>query len=169
VFERLSTREDAYNYKLGAALEMERTVLEILEENAEHAHDERVVNLLRDHLEESRQHIDNLQEAFELCGWDIDGSPCPAIEGLEKEGKANVKKSDDSIVDEIILQGCVEVEHHEIGVYENLIIGAERMGRDDVVTVLRRNISSEQSALENVKSLAAELATAPAGHSGVAR
>jgi ferritin-like metal-binding protein YciE len=166
VFERLNTPEDAYNYKLGAALKMERTVLEILEDNIEHAQDGRVEELLRGHHEESRQHVDNLQEVFELFGWDIDDSPCPAIDGLEKEGKANVKKSDDSIVDVIILQGCVEVEHHEIGVYENLIIGAESMGRQDAITVLRRNITSEQDALEKVKSLTAELAAAPAGHPG---
>ena len=166
MFERLNTPEDAYNYKLGAALKMERTVLEILEDNIEHAQDGRVEELLQSHHEESRQHLDNLQEVFELFGWDIDDSPCPAIDGLEKEGKANVKKSDDAIVDVIILQGCVEVEHHEIGGYENLIIGAESMGRQDAVTVLRRNITSEQDALEKVKSLAAELAAAPAGHPG---
>lgn len=166
MFERLNTPEDAYNYKLGAALKMERTVLEILEDNIEYAQDGRVEELLQGHHEESRQHVDNLQEVFELFGWDIDDSPCPAIDGLEKEGKANVKKSDDAIVDVIILQGCVEVEHHEIGVYENLIIGAESMGRQDAVTVLRRNITSEQDALEKVKSLAAELAAAPAGHPG---
>jgi ferritin-like metal-binding protein YciE len=167
VFERLNTPEEAYNYKLGAALKMERTVLEILEDNIEHAHDSRVEQLLQSHYEESRQHVENLQETFELFGWDVDDSPCPAIEGLEKEGKANVKKSDDSLVDEIILQGCVEVEHHEIGVYENLILGAEAQGRADVVTVLRRNITSEQEALEKVKSLLTQLATAaPAGRAG---
>ena len=90
----------------------------------------------------------------------------PAIDGLQAEAKANAKKTGDSLVDSVLLQGAVEVEHHEIGVYENLIIGAESMGRQDAVTVLRRNITSEQDALEKVKSLAAELAAAPAGHPG---
>jgi hypothetical protein len=34
---------------------------------------------------------------------------CPAIEGLEKEGKAMVKKTDDALVDSVILQGALEV------------------------------------------------------------
>jgi ferritin-like metal-binding protein YciE len=92
--------------------------------------------------------------------WEVDVSPCPAIDGLQKEAKANVKKSDDSIVDAIILQGCVEVEHHEMGVYENLIVSAEALGRNDAVTVLKRNLESERSALQKVRSQLAEVAAA---------
>ncbi len=87
-----------------------------------------------------------------LFGWERDDSPCPAIDGLQKEAKANVKKTDDAIVDSVILQGCVEVEHHEIGVYENLILGAEAMSRQDAVAVLKRNLESEQSALQKVRA-----------------
>jgi uncharacterized membrane protein len=42
--------------------------------------------------------------------------PCPAIEGVEKEGSANIKKADDSVVDAVILSGAAETEHHEIAV-----------------------------------------------------
>jgi ferritin-like metal-binding protein YciE len=158
MFERLNTPEEAYAYKLGATLKMEEKVLEILDESIDHAQEEKVKALLREHRAESENHVKNVEEAFGLFGWDADEKPCPAIEGLEKEAKANVKKTDDHLVDGIILQGCVEVEHHEIGVYENLIINATAMGRDDVVQRLNRNIESEKSALEKVKSLQAELA-----------
>lgn len=157
MFERLETPAEAYDYKLGAALKMERTVLEILEDSISHAQDGRVGELLKTHLDESRQHVENVEAVFRLFDWEVDDSPCPAIDGLEKEGKANVKKSDDAIVDSIILQGCVEIEHHEIGVYENLIAGATAFGREEAVELLRRNLSSEGSALEKVKGLAAEL------------
>lgn len=160
MFERLNTPEEAYNYKLGATLKMEQKVLDILEDSIDHAQSEKVKDLLRTHHAESEQHVANVEEAFRLLGWEVEDSPCPAIEGLEKEAQANVKKTDDGIVDLVILQGAVEVEHHEIGVYENLIINATALGRDDVVTTLRRNIESEQSALEKVKSLQSELAGA---------
>ncbi|MGN6276279.1 MAG: YciE/YciF ferroxidase family protein [Solirubrobacterales bacterium] len=158
MFERLNTPEEAYAYKLGATLKMEEKVLEILDESIEHAHEEKVKALLREHRAESENHVKNVEEVFGLFGWDADEKPCPAIEGLEKEAKANVKKTDEHLVDGIILQGCVEVEHHEIGVYENLIINATAMGRDDVVQRLERNVESERSALEKVKALQAELA-----------
>lgn len=158
MFERLHSPEDAYNYKLGATLKMEEKVLEILDDSIEHAQEEKVKAALREHRHESEAHVKVVEKAFELLGWEVDDSPCPAIEGLEKEAKANVKKSDEEIVDGIILQGCVEVEHHEIGVYENLLINATAMGRDDVVELLRANIESERSALEKVKKLQGEIA-----------
>lgn len=56
------------------------------------------------------------------------------------------------------LLGALEVEHHEIGVYENLIINANAAGRDEVIRILNRNFESEQSALEKVRALQAEVA-----------
>jgi ferritin-like metal-binding protein YciE len=158
MFERLNTPQEAYNFKLGATLKMEQKVLDILEANIEEAKDEGVRQLFADHLSESRRHVSNVERVFELFGWEVDDSPCPAIEGLEKEGKANAKKTDDALVDSILLQGAVEVEHHEIGVYENLIINAQAMGRDDVVAVLQQNLDDELAALEKAKTKQAQVA-----------
>ncbi|MBB4662207.1 ferritin-like domain-containing protein [Conexibacter arvalis] len=163
MFEHLNTPEEAYNYKLGATLKMENKVLDILDDNIEHAQDERVKALFRHHQDETRRHVANIEQAFRLMGWEIDDSPCPAIEGLEKEAKANVRKSDDALVDSVLLQGAVEVEHHEIGVYENLILNARAMGREDVAALLRQNIDEEMHTLEEVRSLEAQLVGATAG------
>lgn len=162
MFEHLNTPAEAFNYKLGATLKMENKVMEILDHNIEEAHDERVKALFRHHQDETRRHVANVEQAFGLLGWEVDDSPCPAIEGLEKEGKANAKKSDDALVDAVLLQGAVEVEHHEIGVYENLIINARAMGREDVVGLLQQNIEQEQHTLEEVRQLESQLAAATA-------
>jgi ferritin-like metal-binding protein YciE len=153
MFERLTTPEEAFNFKLGAALTMERTVLEILDANIEEAQDQEVVALFREHRAESQGHVQTLEEAFAQLGWEVDDSPCPAIDGLKAEGKATAKMTDASLVDSVLLQGAVEVEHHEIAVYENLILNAHAMGRDDVVELLRRNLESEQSARDKAIGL----------------
>ncbi|HVU77527.1 MAG TPA: DUF892 family protein [Gaiellaceae bacterium] len=158
MFERLNTPEEAYNFKLGAALSMESTVCEILDDAIENAHDERVKELLREHRSETTGHVDMLEQVFTALEWGIDDSPCPAIDGLKAEAKAMVKKTDDSIVDSVILQGAAEIEHHEIGVYENLILNARAMGRDDVADLLSRNLGSEQEALRKVMSLQRQVA-----------
>jgi ferritin-like metal-binding protein YciE len=158
MFERLDTPQDAYNYKLGATLKMENTVLEILDDAIENAQDDKVKELFTAHRKESEDHVRTVEDVFGLFDWEIDDSACPAIDGLQKEAKATAKKTDDSLVDSVLLQGALEVEHHEIGVYENLIINAEAMGRDDVVSHLRQNLQSEQSALDKVRSLQTEVA-----------
>lgn len=158
MFEKFNTPAEVYNFKLGATLKMEHKVLEILEANIEAAQDDEVKALLRAHQTESQEHVRNVEEVFGLFEWEVEESACPAIEALEKEGASLVKKTDDSLVDSVILQGAVEVEHHEIGVYENLLINANAMNREDVVAVLARNCESEQSALDKVKTLQAEVA-----------
>lgn len=162
MFERLNTPEEAYNDRLGAALKMEQTVLEMLEENISHAHDERLQSMLRHHLEESRSHVERLEQAFGHFEWAVETSPCPAIDGIRKEGKANLKKADESLEDLLILGGVIETEHHEIAVYEGLIIEAKGMGRKDVADVLRSSLEQEQHALEKAKGALAEMTGARA-------
>lgn len=126
---------------------MEKKIVEMLDENIAAAQDDKVKELLRSHQQETRNHIEVLEQVFGAFDWDIDESPSPAIDGLEKEGKAAVKKTDESFVDSVILQGAVEIEHHEIGVYTNLILNARAMGRQDVVGLLEQNLRSEEQAL----------------------
>jgi ferritin-like metal-binding protein YciE len=157
MFAKLNTPEEAYSYRLGAALRMERTVLEILEVNVKNAENGLVVEFLGAHLEESRSHVPTVESAFSLLGWEIDDSPCPVIDAFEKEGETHIKKVATTIVDAIILQDAVEIEHYEIGVYENLIVGARAMHRHDVAELLQRNIESEQAALRKFIASLAEL------------
>ena len=58
----------------------------------------------------------------------------------------------------IVLQDAAEIEHYEIGVYENLIVSARTMRRHDVAELLQRNIASERVALDKIMALQAELA-----------
>ncbi len=158
MFERFNTPEEAYNHRLGAALKMERSILEILEVNVKNAENALVMEILGSHLEESRAHVPTVESAFSLLGWEIDDSPCPVIDAFEKEGEAHIKKSEATFVDAIILQDAAEIEHYEIGVYENLIVWARAMHRRDVAELLQRNIESERAALGKIMALQAELA-----------
>jgi ferritin-like metal-binding protein YciE len=158
MFERLKTPEEAYNFQLGATLKMEHTVLEMLDKLQDEAQDDKLKQLFAHHHQETQQHIANVEKVFGLFGWEVDDSPCPAIEAMEKEGKANIKKTDKSIVDSVILQSAVETEHHEIAVYENLIINAEAMGKLDVAEVLKQNLQQEEHTLGEVRQLQREVA-----------
>jgi ferritin-like metal-binding protein YciE len=163
VFERLTTPEELYNFKLGAALKMEHTVLEMLDDNAEAANDPKLASLFRHHQDETREQIANLERAFAALGWEVDDSPCPAIEGIEKEGKATVKKADDAVVDDVLLSGAAETEHHEIAVYEGLITHAHAMGKGDVVELLKQNLEQERHTLAEVQEATEKAAAASSG------
>jgi ferritin-like metal-binding protein YciE len=163
VFERLNTPQELFSFKLGAALKMENTVLEMLGDLQEEAQRDQLKEQFRHHADETREQIANIERAFQALGEEPDDSPCPAIEGIEKEGKANIKKADDSVVDAVILSGAAETEHHEIAVYEGLITHAEAMGNDEIVRLLSQNLEQEQHTLEEVKSATREVARETAG------
>ena len=163
MFERLNTPEELFSFKLGAALKMESKVLDMLRDLEEAAQRDKLKQQFRHHADETREQISNIEQAFRALGEDPDDSPCPAIEGLEKEGKANIKKADDSVVDSVVLSAAAETEHHEIAVYEGLITHAEAMGNDQVVRLLSQNLEQEQHTLEEVKSATREVARESVG------
>src|SRR3954454_14206513 len=147
---KVENPKELFIHDLGAALTMEDTVEEMLGELTEEANDGELKLQLRHHREETQGQIRNLRQAFQSLGQEPDEQPCPAIEGIEKEGEMNLKMSADELNDAIILAGCAETEHHEIAVYENLIVHAGAMGHDDVVALLRENLEQEQHTLGEV-------------------
>ena len=157
MFEHLNTPAEVFSFKLGAALKMENTILDMLGELDEHAQRAELKEAIRRHAQETRKHVANVEQSFRALGEEVDDSPCPAIDGLKSEGKATIKKADDSVVDIVILSGLAETEHHEIAVYETLVAAAEARGAQEVATLLRENLQSEQQTLEEAKHTAEQV------------
>jgi ferritin-like metal-binding protein YciE len=154
----IETSRDLYLHKLGAALKMEQTILEMLPELEEKANDSQLKTALNQHYGQTQTHVSNIEKAFEALGAEPDDSPCPAIEGLEKEGQSNLKMVDDSLNDDVVIAGVTETEHHEIAVYEGLITYAVAMGEQDVVSFLQQNLEQEQATLKAARELSKQLA-----------
>jgi ferritin-like metal-binding protein YciE len=154
----IETPQELYLHKLGAALKMEKTILGMLPQLEEHANDPQLKESLRMHRGQTEGHVANLERAFGLLGSEPDESACPAIEGLEKEGQANLKLVDDSLNDHVIIAGVLETEHHEMAVYEGLIVNAEAMGEQEVVALLQENLEQEESTLRKAMQLSQQLA-----------
>jgi ferritin-like metal-binding protein YciE len=154
MFEKLDNPRELFTYKLGSALEMEQTVLKMLDGLQDEAKGPQVKQLLSHHADETRQQIRNIEQAFDAIGEKADDKPCLPAEALDKEGKLEIKKADDRFVDTIILSGAMETEHHEIAVYDSLIMQAEALGQPAVATLLRQNLEQEQHTLDEVRRAA---------------
>ena len=159
----VETPQDLFAFKLGATLKMENTVLEMLGELEETAQSQDLKQKFSHHADETRQQIRNLEQIFSAIGVEPTENPCPAIEGLQKEGKDTIKKIDANLVDAVILLGAAETEHHEIAVYEGLITHAGALGHDDVVSLLEENLEIEQHTLEEVQKATEQVAQQTAG------
>ncbi|HEX8856119.1 MAG TPA: ferritin-like domain-containing protein [Thermoleophilaceae bacterium] len=163
MFDKIENPKELFGYKLGAAYTMEQNVLGMLDDLQQETTNDQLRQLFSHHADETRQQIGNIEQAFAALGEEADDKPCPAIQGLEKESKAEIKMAEDSVVDAVILSGAAETEHHEIAVYESLITQAEAMGNQQVAQLLKQNLEQEQHTLEEVKGESQRLAQTMAG------
>lgn len=152
MFERFNTPEELFSFKLGSALTMEHKLVGVLEDLETRAQRDDIKRAFRAHRDETRQHVANLEQCFTLLGEEVDDSPCPVIEALAKEGTATIKKTDDSLVDAVVLSAATETEHYEIAVYETLITNAQARGAADIAALLRQNLEQEKHALDIARS-----------------
>jgi ferritin-like metal-binding protein YciE len=164
MFEKLNSPQELFSYQLGAALKMENTVLKMLGDLEEHSQSAQLKQQLRQHADETREQIRKIEHAFSALSQQPDENSCPAIEGIEKEGKANIKKADESVVDAVIVSGAAETEHHEIAVYEGLITEADSMGKQDIIRLLRENLAQEEHTLREINQAAQQLASQQFAH-----
>ena len=147
MFERFDTPEEIFSYKLGAALSMERQLVDLLERLEKCTLREEIRHPLAVHREETLQHVANIEHCFTLLDELVHNPPCGVVEALANEGKAMLKKTDDSLADVVIVALASEAEHYEIAVYEALIANADARKATAVAKLLRENLAQEKHAL----------------------
>ena len=70
-----------------------------------------------------------------------------------------IKKTDDDVVDAVLISSAIETEHHEIAVYQTLVGAAHARGVPEVERLLRENLEQEEAALEKVRAHAQRIST----------
>ena len=148
MFEHLNTPEEVFSFKLGSALKMEQQLATFLEDLERSTERTEIKRALSEHREETIQHARNIEKCFTLLDEAVDDSPCPVIDVIASDSKATIEKTDDALVDVVILAAAAESEHYEIAVYETLVTQADARGATDVAHLLRRNLNEEEHALE---------------------
>ena len=155
---QITDPQQLFTHKLGAALTMEQTVLEMLQTLEQEAQDEQLKQQFSHHRTETEQQVRNLEQAFSALGSPPQSQPCPAIDGLKTEGEQMIAQTSPQLIDAVLLGGAAETEHHEIAVYEGLITKAEAMGEQDIVALLQENLEQETHTLQEVTKRSRQLA-----------
>lgn len=107
------------------------------------------------HLEETRNQIGRLEQAFAKLGKDAEGAACPAIDGIIKEADDTAGEiEDEAVLDAAIVANCQAVEHYEIARYGTLIAWAEAGGHEDIVRFLTTNLNEEKAANTKLNTVA---------------
>ena len=147
-------------HELGDVLYAERVLVKTLPKLQEEASDEELVVAFEEHLEQTRQHVKNVERAFEKLGEKPTAERCPGIEGIKQEHDDFVAQESPSqdVLDSFLTGAGARTEHYEIAAYEGLVTAAEAMGETEIVELLTENLEQEQTALETMKTIGKRLA-----------
>ncbi len=143
-----------FEYRLGMALKMEWDSMNMLQTLGGAAQSTEVRGLFARHQDETREQLANLERSFELLGLPREAQASPASETLLREGMELIARTDRSLLDEVLLITAMSVGHHEISVYEGLVIAAHAFGADDVGDLLEHNLEQERRASERLPEAA---------------
>jgi ferritin-like metal-binding protein YciE len=154
----ISDPRKLFTYKLGTVLSGEKKILTMLKKLEKRAQREELRQQFRHHREETEGQIRNIEQAFDALGEKATGRANPTILGLAEQADSMWDKTDDEIVDSVLLSGAAQTEHLEIALYEDLITQARALGEEQVVSLLERNLEQEQHTLEEVRRAAQQLA-----------
>lgn len=162
MFEHFTTAQEIFHYKLASALDMEYVSFEMLGRMEKTAMRSELQDLFREYAHETRQQIETLEECFASMGEEAIREPSPSMKGLAKETKSSAAKTDNMLVDAVVLSGALETKHHETAVYESLIIQAKALDMSVLAELLNQNLLQEKAAIEKIKSAADTVARANA-------
>jgi len=147
-----------FTYKLGTALSSEKKILSMLKKQEKRAQREELREGFAKHRQETEEQIRNIEQAFQTLGEKPTGRSNPTVDGLAQQAESLFEKTDDELVDAVLVGGAAETEHLEISLYEDLLTQARAMGEQEVASLLEQNLQQEQNMLEQAKRASEQIA-----------
>lgn len=119
------------------------------------ANSEVLAQALRDHSEETEQHIARLEECLTLLGGETSPVKCKGMEGLLREAEDMIAEDGNVLVRDAGLIGAAQrVEHYEIAAYGTAVQLATVLGEMSVAALLRRSLDEEKGANAKLTEIA---------------
>ena len=123
---------------------------------------------IQTHLEETKVHVERLEQIAKIMDITPRGKTCKAMKGLVEEGAEVIEEEgDDTLRDLAIIVAAQKVEHYEIAGYGSARSLAEAAGLDDVAELLQATLDEEGATDKKLTELSMNLIPAVQG-SGVA-
>jgi ferritin-like metal-binding protein YciE len=111
-----------------------------------------------EHLEQTKGHVERLEQIFEMLGESPKGKKCAGMEGLVEEG-AEIMKEDleGAVLDAALIGAAQRVEHYEIAAYGTVIAFANTLGENEQVSLLESTLAEEKETDEKLTELSTQI------------
>ncbi|MBV8338343.1 MAG: ferritin-like domain-containing protein [Candidatus Eremiobacteraeota bacterium] len=137
---------------------MENQLVKALPKMAEAANSGDLSSAFEEHLEQTRGHVQRLEQAFDELGVATKGKKCLGMEGLIDEGKEILEEDlAPDTLDAGIIGAAQKVEHYEIAAYGTARTHAQLLGLDSVAQLLEQTLEEEKQTDQKLTELAQEI------------
>jgi ferritin-like metal-binding protein YciE len=111
-----------------------------------------------EHLEQTRGHVQRLEQIFKELGEKPSGKKCKGMEGLVAEGQEMMGEDfEDDVMDAALISAAQRVEHYEIAAYGTVRTYAELLGEDTAVQLLEQTLEEEKETDQKLTDMASEI------------
>jgi ferritin-like metal-binding protein YciE len=136
----------------------ENQLVKALPKMAKAAASEELRSGFEEHLEQTKGHVDRLEQIFESLGERPQGKKCKGMEGLVEEGSEIIDEDlEDSVKDAGLIGAAQRVEHYEIAAYGTVKAFADTLGHSEHVSLLEETLEEEKETDEKLTDLAKEI------------
>jgi ferritin-like metal-binding protein YciE len=149
------TLHDAFIDELRDTYDAEKQLVRALPKLAKAASSPGLRAAFESHLEETRGHVERLEEVFASLDEKVRGKHCDGIAGIIDEGKSIMEEDfDEATMDACLIAAGQRSEHYEIAAYGTLIAWAKAMGHQEAADLLEKTLDEEKAADEKLSTLA---------------
>lgn len=155
---QLNSLNDLFESELKDMYSAEKQILAALPKMEQTATSEDLKKAFGNHLEETKGHVQRLEQACEILGFTPTGKACKAMEGIIEEGKEVLDQDGEpDVIDAALIAAAQRVEHYEIAVYGCLRTYAELLNQPEVENLLRQTLDEEAQADEILSGCAEDI------------
>ena len=152
---RLDTLEKLYISELRDLYSAETQLVKALPKMAKGASSPELKDAFEKHLEQTKGHVQRLEQLFEQLDDSPKGKTCQAMKGLIEEGSEILnEEGEDSVLDAGLIVAAQKVEHYEIASYGSVRTFANLLGQDEAAKLLQSTLDEESETNETLNQLA---------------
>jgi ferritin-like metal-binding protein YciE len=132
----------------------ENQIIKALPKMAKKAANPELRRAFENHLEETRQQAQRLEQIADEMDFSIRGKKCKGMEGLLEEGKEVMQEFDEDTLDAGMIGAAQKVEHYEIAGYGTARTHASMLGLKRVAKLLQQTLDEEAKTDKKLSQLA---------------
>jgi len=152
---KVATMDELFLDEIRDLYDAEKQLTKALPKMAQWASSDELKTAFESHLEETRGHVERLEQIFETLDEKANGKKCAAMSGLIKEAEELADEADESSVrDAGLIAAAQKVEHYEMSGYGSARTHAQILGHNDTISLLEQTLKEEKAADKKLNDLA---------------